>query len=137
VIVRHATGLLLPDIGRLRAAEGRFRALRLVHHTHLFGEPLTRDDLIDLTRLRLDLVAAILINAESEPHSLTWASNVPSRDDQARPYQIVGPVPSSAGSAAAARPWDPTCERIQSRRRQAARLRAQLEVRLPHALRKA
>src|SRR6478736_5236184 len=34
VIVGHATGLMLPDIGRLRAAEGRFRALRLVH-THL------------------------------------------------------------------------------------------------------
>src|SRR6188508_1504602 len=60
VIVGHASGLMLPDIGRLRAAEGRFRALRLVH-THLFGEPLNRDDLIDLTRLRLDLVAAILI----------------------------------------------------------------------------
>jgi GTPase len=92
VIVGHATGLLLPDIGRLRAAEGRFRALRLVH-THLFGEPLTQDDLVDLTRLRLDLVAAILINGEGEPRSLTWAYNVPSRDDQARPYEIVGPVP--------------------------------------------
>ena len=51
VVVGDATRLLLPDIGRLRAAQGRFRALRLVH-THLFGEPLTRDDLVDLTRLR-------------------------------------------------------------------------------------
>jgi len=58
VVVGTATGLLLPDIGRLRAAEGRFRALRLVH-THLYGEPLTRDDLTDLTRLRLDLVEAV------------------------------------------------------------------------------
>jgi GTP-binding protein HflX len=58
VIVGSATGLMLPDIGRLRAAEGRFRALRLVH-THLYNEPLTRDDLVDLTRLRLDLVAAV------------------------------------------------------------------------------
>ncbi|HEY1536646.1 MAG TPA: GTPase HflX, partial [Polyangiaceae bacterium] len=45
VVVGHATGLMLPDIGRLRAAEGRFRALRLVH-THLFNEPLTKDDLV-------------------------------------------------------------------------------------------
>src|SRR3954449_11276761 len=66
VIVGHATGLLLPDIGRLRAAEGRFRALRLIH-THLFGEALNRDDLVDLTRLRLDLVAAILMTPEGEP----------------------------------------------------------------------
>src|SRR5690606_22733525 len=61
VIVGSATGLLLPDIGRLRAAQGRFRALRLVH-THLFGEPLTHDDLVDLTRLRLDLVCAIQLS---------------------------------------------------------------------------
>jgi GTP-binding protein HflX len=92
VIVGHATGLLLPDIGRLRAAEGRFRALRLVH-THLFGEPLTRDDFVDLTRLRLDLVAAILLTPEGEPRSLTWAYNVPSRTDTTRPYEVVGPLP--------------------------------------------
>src|SRR6476646_3956686 len=42
VIVGDATRLMLPDIGRLRAAEGRFRALRLVH-PHLRGEALTRD----------------------------------------------------------------------------------------------
>ena len=58
VVVGDATKLMLPDIGRLRAAEGRFRGLRLIH-THLHGEPLTRDDLVDLVRLRLDLVAAI------------------------------------------------------------------------------
>ena len=92
VIVGSATSLMLPDIGRLRAAEGRFRALRLVH-THLFGEPLTRDDLVDLTRLRLDLVAAVLLTREGEPRSLTWAYNVPARDDQSRPYEVAGPFP--------------------------------------------
>src|SRR5687768_7740203 len=76
VVVGDASGLMLPDIGRLRAAEGRFRALRLVH-THLHGEPLTRDDLIDLTRLRLDLVAAIVLSPEGEPRSMSWAYNVP------------------------------------------------------------
>jgi len=44
VVVGDASKLMLPDIGRLRAADGRFRGLRLVH-THLRGEPLTRDDL--------------------------------------------------------------------------------------------
>ncbi|HVU04729.1 MAG TPA: GTPase HflX [Polyangiaceae bacterium] len=91
VVVGTATGLMLPDIGRLRAAEGRFRALRLVH-THLYGEPLTRDDLTDLTRLRLDLVSAVILDAEGEPRSMSWAYNVPSRDD-GKPYDIVGPVP--------------------------------------------
>src|SRR5687768_13119954 len=92
VVVGDATGLMLPDIGRLRAAQGRFRALRLVH-THLFGEPLTRDDLVDLTRLRLDLVAAVLLAPNGEPRSLTWAYNVPARDDQSRPYEVAGPFP--------------------------------------------
>jgi len=92
VVVGSPTGLMLPDIGRLRAAQGRFRALRLVH-THLFNEPLTRDDLVDLTRLRLDLVAAVLLSREGEPRSMTWAYNVPTRGGAGTPYEVVGPVP--------------------------------------------
>jgi GTP-binding protein HflX len=92
VVVGSATGLLLPDIGRLRAAQGRFRALRLVH-THLFGEGLTHDDLVDLTRLRLDLVAAILLSPDGEPRSLTWAYNTPPANRPGESFEIVGPVP--------------------------------------------
>src|SRR5262245_61641008 len=91
VIVGHATGLMLPDIGRLRAAQGRFRALRLVH-THLFNEALTRDDLVDLTRLRLDLVAAVLLGPDGEPLRMSWAYNVPAAG-HSQPYEIVGPLP--------------------------------------------
>jgi GTPase len=79
VVVGDATRLMLPDIGRLRAAEGRFRALRLVH-THLFNEPLTRDDLVDLVRLRLDLVAAVQLTPEGEPRTIHYAYNVPVHD---------------------------------------------------------
>ncbi|MCA9594117.1 MAG: GTPase HflX [Myxococcales bacterium] len=92
VVVGSPTGLMLPDIGRLRAARGRFRALRLVH-THLFNEPLTRDDLVDLTRLRLDLVAAVLLTPEGEPRSMTWATNVPVRHEGETPYEVTGPIP--------------------------------------------
>jgi GTPase len=91
VVVGTATGLMLPDIGRLRAAQGRFRALRLVH-THLFGESLSRDDLVDLTRLRLDLIAAVLLSPEGEPRSVTWAYNVPPSRESGRNYEVVGPV---------------------------------------------
>ncbi|HVZ37282.1 MAG TPA: GTPase HflX, partial [Polyangiaceae bacterium] len=97
VIVGTATGLMLPDIGRLRAARGRFRALRLVH-THLHGEGLTHDDLVDLTRLRLDLVCAVLMRADGDPGALTWAYNLPVADRAAdaepgAQYEVVGPVP--------------------------------------------
>ena len=90
VVVGDATKLMLPDIGRLRAAEGRFRGLRLVH-THLRGEPLTRDDLVDLVRLRLDLVAAIQLSHLGEARSIVYAHNVPTVDGGS-PYQVVGPV---------------------------------------------
>ncbi|HRI65241.1 MAG TPA: GTPase HflX [Polyangium sp.] len=99
VIVGDATKLMLPDIGRLRAAEGRFRALRLVH-THMYNEPLTRDDIVDLVRLRLDMVAAIQLSAECEPKTIEYAYNTPPSpvvsDDEPNdrlPYRRVGPVP--------------------------------------------
>ena len=105
VIVGDATKLMLPDIGRLRAATGRFRALRLIH-THLYNEPLTRDDLVDLVRLRLDLVAAIQLTPEGEARTLHYAYNAPVLDgsgapstdtaaltgDGTLPYHQVGPV---------------------------------------------
>src|SRR5262249_19131098 len=93
VIVGDATKLMLPDIGRLRAAEGRFRALRLVH-TPLYNEPLTRDDIVALVRLRLDLVAAIQLSPEGEPKTMDLAYNTPpspvaDNDDRERlmPYR--------------------------------------------------
>jgi len=94
VIVGDAGKLMLPDIGRLRAAHGRFRGLRLVH-THVRGEPLTRDDLVDLVRLRLDLVAAIQLAPNGEPRGIVYAHNVPSDGDApgALPYREVGPLP--------------------------------------------
>ncbi len=97
VIVGTPTGLMLPDIGRLRAAKGRFRALRLIH-THLFNEGLTHDDLTDLTRLRLDLVCALLLTpGGGEPRSISWAYNVPKGrgEDEAsrRGYELVPPMP--------------------------------------------
>ncbi|HEY3450714.1 MAG TPA: GTPase HflX [Myxococcales bacterium] len=72
VIVGNATKLELPDIGRARAGQVRLRGLRLVH-THLHGEPLTRDDLTDLALLRLDLVAAIAVQPDGLPGSVEWA----------------------------------------------------------------
>lgn len=91
VIVGDAGKLMLPDIGRLRAAEGRFRGLRLVH-THLRGEPLTRDDHVDLVRLRLDLVAVIQMSHLGEARSMQYAYNIPG-DTGEMPYREVGPVP--------------------------------------------
>ncbi len=90
VIVGDATRLMLPDIGRLRASPGRFRALRLVH-THLRGEALTHDDLVDLTRLRLDLVAAVLCLPDGGVGDIYWAHLLP-ENPQGKHWREEGPV---------------------------------------------
>ncbi|MBW2461118.1 MAG: GTPase HflX [Deltaproteobacteria bacterium] len=93
VIVGDASQLMLPDIGRLRGAEGRFRGLRLIH-IHLHTEPLTRDDLVDLTRLRLDMVVAICLSPDGKPQTVYWGHNVPVRPgERSSPHQTYGPTP--------------------------------------------
>jgi GTP-binding protein HflX len=79
VVVGDASRIVLPEVGRLRAGHGRFRGLRLVH-THLRNEPLSRDDLVDLALLRLDLVAAIGVNHEGRPADLHVAHLLPPRE---------------------------------------------------------
>jgi len=95
VIVGDAGKLMLPDVGRLRAAQGRFRGLRLVH-THLRNEPLTRDDFVDLVRLRLDLVAAIQVGPDGNPGQVSYAYNVPQTTspsgEMSAPYREIGPL---------------------------------------------
>ncbi|MDP3504171.1 MAG: GTPase HflX [Myxococcales bacterium] len=80
VIVGNAHKLELPDIGRTRAGQVRLRGLRLVH-THLKSEELTRDDLTDLALLRLDLVAAIGVQADGEPGVLHYGHLLPENRD--------------------------------------------------------
>ena len=95
VFVGDASKLTLPEIGRLRAGRGRFRGLRLVH-THLRNEALTRDDLVDLALLRLDLVAAIGMQPDGRPADLHLAHLLPVPPDApptARPWQVQPPEP--------------------------------------------
>jgi GTP-binding protein HflX len=84
VICGDAAKIELPDLGRQRAGLGRLRGLRLVH-THLRGEPLTRDDLVDLASLPLDLVAAVLVEEAGLPGLVHLAHVLPPRPD--RPFE--------------------------------------------------
>ncbi len=58
VILGDAHSLELPEFNRVRGVGGRLRGIRLII-THLVPEPLDREELADLAKLRLDLVAAI------------------------------------------------------------------------------
>jgi len=93
VIIGTASQIMLPDLGRLRAGPGRLRGLRLIH-THLSNEPLTRDDLVDLTRLRLDLVAAIcLAPSDGTPTWVYWGHVVPGEEGSREPpFRTYGPL---------------------------------------------
>jgi GTP-binding protein HflX len=95
VFVGDASRLELPEIGRLRAGRGRFRGLRLVH-THLRNEALTRDDLVDLALLRLDLVAAIGMHPDGRPADLHVAHLLPASSGQ---------TPAGVARASTTQPW--------------------------------
>jgi len=58
VILGDAHSLALPEFTRVRGQGGRLRGVRLVL-THLVPDPPTREELADLAKLRLDLLAAI------------------------------------------------------------------------------
>jgi len=85
VVVGDAHKLYLPDVGRMRAGRGRFRGLRLVV-THLRDEPLTRDDLTDLSLLRLDLVCALGMDPSGRPAHV-YAAHLLPENPSGRLYQ--------------------------------------------------
>ena len=82
VIVGDAEHIFIPDLGRSRAGEGRFRGIRLVH-THLHQEPLSEEDLTDLIRLRFDMIAALGVGRDGRPgrlyhtHLMPFGSKTP------------------------------------------------------------
>ncbi len=101
VIVGTAKGIELPDFGRARVSEDRFRGLRCVH-THLLGEKLTQDDLTDLALLRLDLMSIIQVDRKDGLPGMVYSAHlVPTTAEsleaeaQSLPYQFLEPnIPS-------------------------------------------
>jgi len=74
VMVGSASGIEMPDWGRLRAGRGRLRGLRCIHTT-LSGDGLSRDDLTDLALLRLDVMAVVEV-LESGLPGLTHSASL-------------------------------------------------------------
>lgn len=78
VIVGDPKGLVIPPLQRERQAGTRLKGLRLIH-THLFGEPLTQDDFMDLALLRLDFILAVAVTPQGLPGRLEGAHLLPQR----------------------------------------------------------
>jgi len=73
IFIGDSKGIVISELGRFRVGQSRFRGVRFVH-THLEGEPLTRDDLTDLAMLRFDLIGAVQALPSGLPGSvhLAW-----------------------------------------------------------------
>jgi GTP-binding protein HflX len=101
VVVGDARRIELPDLKRMRVAEGRFRGLRCIH-THLRGEDLTQDDLNDLALLRLDLMVVINVDQQTGlPGKVRAAHLLPTTADDGNDAEMAtaygfleAPVPS-------------------------------------------
>ncbi|WP_245560829.1 GTPase HflX [Desulfovibrio aminophilus] len=76
VLVGDPGGILIPELPRLRLGAGRLRGLRLLH-THLSGETLSQEDLMDMVFLRLDSVGALTVSDAGEPERFQWAHLLP------------------------------------------------------------
>ncbi|MDH4322469.1 MAG: GTPase HflX, partial [Desulfobulbaceae bacterium] len=69
VIVGDHKTIVIPALSQIRSAGGRLKGLRCVH-THLAGEGITEDDLMDLLFLRLDLMAVLKVQPDGLPEKL-------------------------------------------------------------------
>lgn len=93
VMVGDATRLYLPDLGRARAGASRLRGVRLVR-TELRPSGLSRDDIADLSKLRLDAVIVVHADPQGHPGEVHWAHLEFQHPAAARPAaQWTSPVP--------------------------------------------
>ena len=82
VIVGDYAGIMIPQLGAERASGGRLRGLRLVH-THLAGENVSDEDLMDLLFLRLDLLSVLKVGSDGLPVTMQSVHLLPAPIDGA------------------------------------------------------
>ncbi|WP_459922669.1 GTPase HflX [Desulfatiferula olefinivorans] len=90
VIVGDAHQIVIPPLADHRVVPGRLLGLKYIH-THLTAdEALSRDDITDLSLLRFDLMAAVTLGRDGNPHIIHWAHVRPETDGD--PCIIEPPV---------------------------------------------
>ncbi|MFQ6758362.1 MAG: GTPase HflX [Deltaproteobacteria bacterium] len=70
VMVGDHKSIMIPALRQFKASGGRLKGLRCVH-THLAGEDLSEDDLMDLLFLRLDMMTVV----KMDQGGATWLSS--------------------------------------------------------------
>ena len=89
VIVGSHDDIVIPETHEYRSAPDRLKGLKCFH-THLAKEGLTRDDLTDLSLLRLDIMAALTLKDDGEPHEVYISHLLPSSIEK-NPYEVFPP----------------------------------------------
>ncbi|MEA3348381.1 MAG: GTPase HflX, partial [Pseudomonadota bacterium] len=79
VIVGDSQAITIPSLHRYRLGHGRLRGLRCIH-TSFGPEGLNREDITDLTMLRLDLMAVIKLDSAGLPENIEIAHLLPSTE---------------------------------------------------------
>jgi GTPase len=122
VMVGEGHNIFIPSLERRRLSLFRLNGLRCVH-THLFGEDLDRDDLLDLALLRLDFMAAIEVGPDGTPHRIHAAHLLPGPVN-GQSHSFLKPLP--LGQAAVQ--W-PFLEIIESLEKELSQTQALLSIR--------
>lgn len=79
VLVGDSQAIEIPSLHRYRLGHGRLRGLRCIHTSFGPGK-LNREDITDLTMLRLDLMAVIKIDSAGLPETIEVAHLLPSSE---------------------------------------------------------
>ena len=80
VVVGDSKHIWIPALSRGRLGAGRLKGLRCIH-THLNGEPLSREDVTDLVLIGLDLMVSVQVNEKGIPGPITYANILPKNRD--------------------------------------------------------
>lgn len=79
VIVGDDRQIVIPDLTGLSLGRSRLRGVRCLH-THLRDEPLSRDDLTDLSLLRLDMMMSLQVTSAGLPGRIDYAFLLPPQE---------------------------------------------------------
>jgi GTP-binding protein HflX len=91
VVVGDNKHIWIPDLTKFRTGAVRLKGLRCVH-THLNGEPLSREDVTDLVLLGLDLMVCVQVKEKGISGPISYASVLPANPLKAEDGWIVNGV---------------------------------------------
>jgi len=91
ILLGQPDSIYISDLPKSREGRGRLRGLRLVH-THLKGESVTQDDLMDLVFLRLDAIGVVHVDRHGGATTLELAHILPLSENGQAGWEILPPL---------------------------------------------